>query len=129
MSKLIPAAASLLATALLLSQTLPDPDPFLEKPYLQLGDAPKLSASESLVLIWHTENVPEKWDVEVRTSKDSAWRNTGEVYSQVVSAPAGEPAVAGQNGAKKDAPASPAIEPHIVYRARLTNLAPSTFSA
>ncbi len=124
MSKLIPAAASLLATALLLSQTLPGPDPFLEKPYLQLGDAPKLSASESLVLIWHTENVPEKWDVEVRTSKDSAWRNTGEVQSQVVSAPAGEPAIAGKNGAKKDAPASPAVEPHLVYRARLTNLVP-----
>ena len=32
--------------------------PFLEKPYLQLGDAPKLSASESLVLMWHTENTP-----------------------------------------------------------------------
>jgi hypothetical protein len=124
MSKLIPAAASLLATALLLSQTVPAPDPFLEKPYLQLGDAPKLSASESLVLIWHTENVPEKWDVEVQTSKDSAWRNTGEVYSQVVSAPAGEPAIAGKNGAKKDAPASPAVEPHMVYRARLTNLVP-----
>ncbi len=71
MSKLILGPASLLATALLSSQTLPSPDPFLEKPYLQLGDAPKLSASESLVLIWHTENVPEKWDVEVRTSKDS----------------------------------------------------------
>ena len=124
MSKLIPAAASLLATALLLSQTLPGADPFLEKPYLQLGDAPKLSAPESLVLIWHTENVPEKWSVDVRTSKDSAWRSTGEVQSQVVSAPAGQPAVAGKNGAKKDAPASPAVEPHIVYRARLTNLVP-----
>jgi hypothetical protein len=124
MSKVIPVAASLLATALLLSQTLPTPDLFLEKPYLQLGDAPKLSASESLVLIWHTENVPETWDVEVRTSKDSAWRSTGVVYSQVVSAPAGEPVIAGKNGAKKDAPAPPAVEPHLVYRARLTNLVP-----
>ena len=44
------------------------------------------------MLIWHTENVPEKWQVEVRTSKDTAWRNTGEVQSEVVSAPAGEPA-------------------------------------
>jgi len=87
-------------------------------------DAPKLSASESLVLIWHTENAPETWGVEVQTSKDSAWRSTGEVHSQVVSAPAGEPAIAGKNGAKKDAPASPAVEPHLVYRARLTNLVP-----
>src|SRR5580704_5791821 len=124
MSKFFFAAASLLASALLLSQTLPGPDLFLEKPYLQLGDAPKLSASESLMLIWHTENTPAKWDVEVRTSRDAAWRNVGAVDSQVVSAPAGEPMVAGKNGAKKDAPASPAIEPHIVYRARLTNLVP-----
>jgi 3',5'-cyclic AMP phosphodiesterase CpdA len=123
MSKFIAAAALLLATALLFSQA-PSPDPFLEKPYLQLGDAPKLSASESLVLMWHTDNVPAQWAVEVRTSKDSAWRNTGEVRSQVISAPAGEPAVAGKNGAKKDAPAPPAIEPHLVYRARLTNLVP-----
>src|SRR5580704_1021284 len=124
MSKLILIAASLLAATLLLGQTLSSPDPFLEKPYLQLGDAPKLSTSESLVLIWHTENVPEEWEVQVRTSKDSAWRSTGAVQSQVVSAPAGEPAVAGKNGAKKDAPAPPAIEPHIVFRARLTNLVP-----
>jgi hypothetical protein len=124
MPRLIPAAASLLASALLLSQTTLPPDPFLVKPYLQLGDAPKLSASESLVLIWHTENVPEKWAVEVRTSKDSTWRGTGEVQSQVISAPAGEPAIAGKDGAKKDAPASPPIEPHIVYRARLSDLVP-----
>src|SRR5215469_4049269 len=124
MSKLISATASLLATAVLLSQTLSTPDPFLEKPYLQLGDRPALSSSESLMLIWHTGNVPEKWEVEVRTSRDSAWRSAGAVESQVVSAPAGEPAIAGKNGAKKDAPASPAIAPHIVYRARLTNLVP-----
>jgi 3',5'-cyclic AMP phosphodiesterase CpdA len=124
MSKLISAAASLLATAVLLSQTLSTPDPFLEKPYLQLGDAPTLFGSESLVLMWHTENVPEKWEVEVRTSRSSEWRSTGAVQSQLVSAPAGEPAIAGKNGAKKDAPASPAIAPHIVYRARLTRLVP-----
>ncbi len=124
MSKVTLYAASLLAAALLLSQTTPGPEPFLEKPYLQLGDAPKLSASESLVLMWHTDAVPAQWAVEVRTSKDSAWRAVGQPWSQTVSAPAGEPAVAGKNGAKKDAPATPAIEPHLVYRARLTNLIP-----
>jgi hypothetical protein len=124
MSKLISSAVPLLASVLLLSQTLSSADPFLEKPYLQLGDAPKLSTSESLVLIWHTDNIPAKWEAEVRTSKDSAWRSTGEVKSQVVSAPAGQPAIAGKDGARKNAPASPAIEPHIVYRARLTNLVP-----
>jgi acid phosphatase type 7 len=122
MSKIIPAAASLLVAALLLSQTPQDAEPFLEKPYLQLGDAPKLSASESLMLLWQTGNVPAQWAVEVRTSKDSAWRKVDQPQSQIVSAPAGEPAVAGKNGVKKDAAPSPAIEPHLVYRARLTNL-------
>ena len=32
--------------------------------------------------------------------------------------------MAGTNGAKADAPAPPAIEPHLVYRARLTGLVP-----
>jgi hypothetical protein len=127
MSKLIPAAASLLATlsaaVLLLSQT-PPTEPFLEKPYLQIGDAPKLSAAESLMLLWQTDNTPAKWAVELRTSKDSKWRAVEQPWAQAVSAPAGEPAVAGKNGAKKDAPASPPIEPHLVYRARLTNLVP-----
>jgi len=118
------ATASLLAAALLLSQTPQSSQPFLEKPYLQLGDAPKLSSSESMVLMWHTENTPAEWKVELRTSKDSTWRTAGQPLSLVVSAPAGEPAVAGKDGAKKDAPASPAIDPHLVYRARLTGLVP-----
>jgi hypothetical protein len=124
MLKFVPAIGSLLATALLLSQTSAGPEPFLEKPYLQIGDAPELSASESLVLLWQTANTPAQWTVEVRTSKDAAWRKAGQPWSQTVSAPAGEPAVAGKDGAKKDAPASPAIEPHLVYRARLTKLVP-----
>jgi hypothetical protein len=114
---------SILAAALLLSQT-PESALFLEKPYLQLGNAPSLSASESLVLIWHTGNTPADWKVELRTSKDSGWRTAGQPVSQMVSAPAGEPAVAGKDGAKKDAPASPAIDAHLVYRAHLTNLVP-----
>ena len=115
-------AASLFA-AVLLSQTS-ESKPFLEKPYLQLGDAPNLSASESLVLMWHTANTPSDWKVELRTSKDSTWRAAGQPKAQVISAPAGEPAVAGKDGAKKDAPASAAIDAHLVYRASLTGLAP-----
>jgi 3',5'-cyclic AMP phosphodiesterase CpdA len=116
-------ATSLFVAALLASQT-PGESPFLEKPYLQLGNVPELSTSESLVLMWHTENIPSDWKVEVRTSKDSQWRTAGRPTSQVVSAPAGEPAVAGKDGAKKDAPASPAIDPHLIYRAKLTGLVP-----
>ena len=117
-------AASLLSVALLLGGTIPSGTPFLEKPYLQLGNSPKMSASESLVLLWHTGNTPADWSVEVRTSKDSKWRAMEKPSSQTVAAPAGPPAVAGQNGAKKDAPASPAIEPHLVYRAHMTGLMP-----
>ena len=42
----------------------------------------------------------------------------------MISAPAGQPAVAGKDGAKKDAPASAAIDAHLVYRASLTGLVP-----
>jgi 3',5'-cyclic AMP phosphodiesterase CpdA len=122
--KRISVTVSLFAAALLLSQTPPATQPFLEKPYLQLGDAPALSASESLVLMWHTDNSPAEWKVEVRTAKDSAWRAAGQPTVQTISAPAGEPAIAGKDGAKKDAPASPAIDPHLVYRTRLTGLPP-----
>jgi 3',5'-cyclic AMP phosphodiesterase CpdA len=117
------AVACLFATALLMSQT-PGSTSFLEKPYLQLGDAPELSASESLVLMWHTENMPADWKVDVRTSKDSDWRTAEPPMSQVISAPAGQPAVAGKDGVKNDAPASVAIAAHLVYRAKLTGLVP-----
>ena len=113
----------MLAAAVLLSQPSGS-TPFLEKPYLQLGDAPNLSASERLVLMWHTPNTPSDWKVELRTSHDSTWRAVGQPKAQLISAPAGEPAVAGKGGAKKDAPASAAIDAHLVYRARLTELAP-----
>lgn len=124
MSKLISAAASLLAAALLLSQTHPDAEPFLEKPYLQLGDAPKLSASESLALVGTPEILRHNGPSKCAPRRTKRGAQSGNRWSQTVSAPAGEPAVAGKNGAKKDAPASPAIEPHLVYRARVTNLVP-----
>jgi hypothetical protein len=116
----------LLPVALLMSQTPPAASPFLEKPYLQLGDSPKLSATESLVLMWHTGNAPSDWAVEVRTSKDSAWRAAESPSSQIVVAPAGAPAVAGRDGAKKDAPGSDPIAPHLVYRARITGIIPGS---
>lgn len=122
MSKYLAAGIGLLAAALLLSQ--PPEKVFLEKPYLQLGDAPKLLPEESLVLLWHTADQPAPWTVEIRTSKDPKWRAVEQPRAQRVSAPAGEPAVAGKDGVKKDAPGSPAIEAHLVYRAHLTGLVP-----
>ena len=81
-------------------------DPFLEKPYLQLGNSPKLASAESLMLMWHTGGQPASWRVEVRTSKDSKWR-----------------------AASGEAPAAlkvsvPGISPHLVYRAPLSKLVP-----
>src|SRR6187200_169884 len=104
MPKWIPAAAAVCAAALLFGQTPPAPDRFLEKPYLQIGNSPKLASAESMVLLWHTGNAPGDWTVQVRTAKDKNWRVVARPEAQLVSAPAGEPTVAGTNGAKADAP-------------------------
>src|SRR5690349_15153833 len=92
--KIAIAAAFLLCVALSLSQTTTDSSPFLEKPYLQLGDSPRLSTPERLMLLWHTGVSHDEWAVEVRTSKDSAWRAIDSPSSTMVSAPAGAAAVA-----------------------------------
>jgi acid phosphatase type 7 len=117
-------AASIFAAALLWSQGQGPADPFVEKPYLQLGDNPKETARESLVLMWHTAATPAAWSVQVRTERERAWRTMAPPVAQTVSAREGQPTIAGKDGAKKDAPAPPAIPAHLVYRTRLTNLAP-----
>jgi hypothetical protein len=125
MKKLMLAAGFLAATTLLLSYTPPEPEPFLEKPYLQLGDSPKLATSESLIVLWHTTSESADWKVEVRTSKDNAWRAAGTPSATKVSAPKGEPwTTVNKQGVKKENPAPEPIAPHLVYRARLTNLVP-----
>jgi 3',5'-cyclic AMP phosphodiesterase CpdA len=102
--KLLRAFLFLIPIAFLLSQTPASDDPFVEKPYLQLGDSPKLAKSESLSLMWHTGIEPADWKVELRTSKGSKWRPAGAPLPQAVLAPG--------------------IAPHLVYRARLTGLVP-----
>jgi hypothetical protein len=82
-------------------------EPFLEKPYLQLGNSPKLSGSESLVLIWHTDDHTADWTVDVRTSKDHQWR-----------------AASPSAGPSSQKVSVPGIAPHLVYRADLTKLIP-----
>ena len=125
MRKLILIPILILCGTLLRSFSPPDEqNAFLEKPYLQIGDAPSLSGSDKMMLLWHAAQSGADWKVEVRTAKDKSWRASGEPVSQIVSAPAGQPAVAGKDGAKKDAPAPPAIDPHVVYRVWLTNLVP-----
>jgi Icc-related predicted phosphoesterase len=89
---------------------------FLEKPYLQIGNAP---TGTDLVLLWHTPNQDADWKVEIK--KGAAWRPAGTPSSTVVQAPAGKPipAVAGK---KAPPPPGAAIEPHRVYRAALNGL-------
>ena len=123
MRKRILIATTFLSATLLLSFPAPqEQDVFLEKPYLQIGDVP--SGSDTMMVLWQTGQTKADWKVEVRTARDKSWRPAGQPTSQVVSSPAGQPAIAGKNGAKKDAPAPPAVDPHIVYRARLANLVP-----
>jgi predicted phosphodiesterase len=91
-------------------------DPFIEKPYLQIGNA---SSGVDLVLLWHAANEDAAWKVEIR--RGSSWRAAGIPSSTVVLAPEGKPipAVAGK---KAPPPPGPAIEAHRVYRAALNGL-------
>ena len=77
-------------------------DTFLVKPYLQLGDAPKVAARERLDLLWHTEDRDAAWSVEVKGAR-------------------GWIAQATPTHRRLDAPPLPA---HRIYRATLRNLAP-----
>ena len=78
--------------------------PFVEKPYLQLGNAPSLQKSERLDLLFQTEDTDAKWSIEVQSE--------GESKKRVISAPTFKRvAVAG-------------VPAHRVYSATLTGLKP-----
>jgi len=49
---------------------------FLFKPYLQLGDAPKLANPERVEVVWHTADIDADWWVEVRPTPDAVWVRT-----------------------------------------------------
>ena len=52
--------------------TTPD-DPFIVKPYLQLGDLPRLSPTEPVRVLWQAANdVDAKWVVELRQRDERA---------------------------------------------------------
>ena len=78
-------------------------DPFLEKPYLQLGDRPKGMNSEALTLLWHARPLSGPWRVQVRSAPEN-WRDTAALTTRTVALP----------GAPR----------HLVYRAELSGLAP-----
>src|SRR6267154_1474044 len=89
---------------LLLSLGLVAGQPFVIEPYLQMGDAPQLSSSDSMLLMWHAADSGEAWDVQVKKPADKKW-------SAPFSATSTRVAVRG-------------IEPHHVFRAQLKNLTP-----
>ena len=80
-----------------------DDDPFLEKPYLQLGDRPAEASSEALSLVWHAAPGSGPWRVELRGG-GGAWRD--------MAAPTGREV------------AMPGTPVHQVYRAELAGLTP-----
>jgi 3',5'-cyclic AMP phosphodiesterase CpdA len=53
----------------LLAVVLQAQDAFLVKPYLQLGDAPRILRAERLDLLWHTADREAAWTVEVKAGK------------------------------------------------------------
>lgn len=50
-------------------------DPFIVKPYLQLGDLPKLAPSEAVRVLWQSANdTVATWAVDVRQRDGDPWR-------------------------------------------------------
>src|SRR4051794_21463315 len=94
---------STLAAGLLVlfGSAAPAADPFVVKPYLQLGDAPSPNAGD-LVLLWQAEDAEGDWSVEYRTGDDAPWRKAEAPSSRRI-------AVA-------------EVAPHRVYRAALKRL-------
>ncbi len=74
---------------------------FSVKPYLQIGRTP---ARDALVLLWHTPDADAEWSVEYQAGESRNWTKVGEPAYRTV--------------------ALPGVEPHRVYRAALTGLAP-----
>jgi len=92
---------SLILLALSLPLLAKDPF-FFEKPYLQLGDRPKLASQESIELMWIGHDKDVAWTVEYKV--DKAWRNaSSRILRRVDFAGA---------------------EPHRVYAATLAELKP-----
>ena len=77
-------------------------EPFLVKPYLQLGHTP---AAGKVVLVWHAADTDAPWTVETRPAADRPWQ-----------------AAAKAPTARRVA--VPGIDPHRVYHLALTGLEP-----
>jgi hypothetical protein len=78
--------------------------PFLQKPYLQLGDNPSLQKSERLQTLWQTIDEDSDWQVDIQAAGSSEWKRMATPISRRV-------AISG-------------IEPHRVWKATLDGLKP-----
>src|SRR5258707_13176259 len=47
--------------------------PFVVEPHIQMGNAPALSSSGSMVILWHTADLDQSWDVQVKKPSDKRW--------------------------------------------------------
>jgi hypothetical protein len=85
-------------------QQEPPGEPFFVKPYIQLGNNPKLSNPEKLLLLWHAEDADSAWLVEVKNTGHNSWHAVAppQVRQLLI----------------------PGLRPRREYRAELTGLAP-----
>jgi hypothetical protein len=66
---------------------------FVVKPYLQLGDLPKLTPSESVRVLWQAADEDDvKWTVEFRQADDEVWRPAVGTNGRLIRATAALPA-------------------------------------
>jgi hypothetical protein len=62
-------------------------DPFIVKPYIQLGDLPKLAPSEAVRVLWQSPNDPEaKWTVDFRQRGGDSWRSAIATAGRLIAA-------------------------------------------
>jgi len=58
---------------------------FLVKPYLQLGNHDKLTATEAAELVWISESEKDNWQLQIRSKSDGVWRTSGKPKSTAIS--------------------------------------------
>jgi hypothetical protein len=68
-----------------------DADPFIVKPYLQLGDHPDLLTEEALEVLWHARDADSEWVVEYRATQRSRWKKSTNVEFKRIAADGIEP--------------------------------------
>jgi hypothetical protein len=49
------------------------PSPFVQLPYLQLGDSTQLAAKESVTVMWHATDSDQKWALDYRQKGAGKW--------------------------------------------------------